>query len=171
MPLGIAPYTLYLTLSQAASGIQGRWSVEPVPSFTSENKAITGAGTGCAIVAKSSHVDEAWEFRKWWTSAQTQARYSRNLESVLGLVGRHPTATVEAFADLAWEPEVRNNLMAQWENVEELPEIPGSYYLTRAIDQAFWAVVNGESNGKDAILKWSEVADAEISRKIKEYVQ
>jgi len=61
--------------------------------------------------------------------------------------------------------------MAQWENVEELPEIPGSYYLTRAIDQAFWAVVNGESNGKDAILKWSEVADAEISRKIKEYVQ
>ena len=24
MPLGIAPYTLYLTLSQAASGIQGR---------------------------------------------------------------------------------------------------------------------------------------------------
>ena len=171
MPLGIAPYTLYLTLSQAASGIQGRWSVEPVPSFTSENKAITGAGTGCAIVAKSSHVDEAWEFLKWWTSAQTQARYSRNLESVLGLVGRHPTATVEAFADLAWEPEVRNNLMAQWENVEELPEIPGSYYLTQAIDQAFWAVVNGESNGKDAILKWSEVADAEISRKIKEYVQ
>ena len=171
MPLGIAPYTLYLTLSQAASGIQGRWSVEPVPSFTSENKAITGAGTGCAIVAKSSHVDEAWEFLKWWTSAQTQARYSRNLESVLGLVGRHPTATVEAFADLAWEPEVRNNLMAQWENVEELPEIPGSYYLTRAIDQAFWAVVTGESNGKDAILKWSEVADAEISRKIKEYVQ
>ena len=58
MPLGIAPYTLYLTLSQAASGIQGRWSVEPVPSFTSENKAITGAGTGCAIVAKSSHVDD-----------------------------------------------------------------------------------------------------------------
>lgn len=47
--------------------------------------------------------------------------------------------------------------------------MPGSYYISRAIDQAFWAVVNGESNSKDAVMKWSKVADEEVARKIKEY--
>ena len=51
----------------------------------------------------------------------------------------------------------------------EIPEIPGSYYLTRAVDQAYWAVINGDSNVKDALVKWSRVADREIQRKIDEY--
>jgi hypothetical protein len=53
--------------------------------------------------------------------------------------------------------------------VREVPEVPGSYYLSRAIDQAFWTVVNGESNSKDAVMKWAKVADDEITRKIEEY--
>jgi hypothetical protein len=53
--------------------------------------------------------------------------------------------------------------------VKEVPEVPGSYYLSRAIDQAFWTVVNGETNSKDAVMKWSKVADDEITRKIEEY--
>mgnify|MGYP004527083487 CR=1 FL=1 len=47
--------------------------------------------------------------------------------------------------------------------------IPGSYYLTRALDQAFWNVTNGTSSSKDAVLEWSLVADNEIKRKINEY--
>ena len=53
--------------------------------------------------------------------------------------------------------------------VREVPEVPGSYYLSRAIDQAFWTVVNGEASSKDALMKWSKIADDEIDRKIKEY--
>ena len=51
----------------------------------------------------------------------------------------------------------------------EVPESTGSYYLTRAVDQAYWAVINGDSNVKDALVKWSRVADREIQRKIDEY--
>lgn len=87
MPLGLAPYSLYLTLYQAAPEIEGRWGVANVPAFPA-GAAVAGSGTGCAIIEKSDHHEAAWEFLKWWTSAETQIRYSRNLESILGMLGR-----------------------------------------------------------------------------------
>jgi hypothetical protein len=41
--------------------------------------------------------------------------------------------------------------------------------MTRAIDQAFWYVINDNVNAKDAINKWAIVANNEIKRKISEY--
>ena len=60
-------------------------------------------------------------------------------------------------------------ILEQWSRVNEVPEIPGSYYFGRALDQAFWSVINDGINAKDAITKWSQTADAEIERKIEEY--
>ena len=85
------------------------------------------------------------------------------------MIGRTATANVEAFSSLPWENDDLKILLKQWSDVEEIPEVPGSYYLTRAVDQAYWSVVNGDSRAKDAIVKWSRVADDEIARKIKEY--
>ena len=98
-----------------------------------------------------------------------QTRYSRNVESVLGMLGRIPTSNVEAFKNLSWDPDDLGALLNQWEKVKEVPEVPGSYYLSRAVDQAFWSVMNDNTNPKDAVVKWSKVADEEIQRKIKEY--
>ena len=173
MPLGIAPYGTYMTLYSAAPEIQDRWGIACVPgTITAENKinrTVAGAGSGCAIIAKSKKHDEAWEFLKWWTSAETQVRYTQNVESILGMIGRTQTANVDAFKTLSWEKNDLNILYEQMSNIEELPEVPGSYYLTRAIDQAYWSVVNGDSNSKDAVIKWSKVANDEIARKIKDY--
>ena len=62
-------------------------------------------------------------------------------------------------------------MLSQWAEVQELPEVPGGYYVSRAIDQAYWAVLNDTDNEKDAMLEWGEVADSEIIRKIKEYAK
>ena len=51
----------------------------------------------------------------------------------------------------------------------EVSEVPGSYDVTRAIDQAFWAVLEDDAKVKDSVTKWSKVADREIERKISEY--
>lgn len=173
MPLGIAPYSVYMTLYSAAPEIQGRWAIAAVPGIKNTdgtiNRTVAGAGTGCSIVKKSKNREEAWEFLKWWTDASTQSAYTNNVESILGMIGRTATANVEAFSSLPWENDDLSVLLDQWSYLEEIPEIPGSYYLTRAVDQAFWSVVNGESRAKDAIVKWSKVADDEIKRKIKEY--
>ena len=169
MPLGIAPYTTYMTLYSAAPEIKDRWKMYLVPGTEGGNNTVAGAGTGCAITEKSNKKECAWEFLKWWTSAETQGRYIENVESILGTISRPSTSNIEAFNSLGWKSDDLKVLNEQWSLVRELPEIPGSYYLIRSIDQAFWEVVNGESNSRDALVKWSRVADNEISRKIKEY--
>ena len=85
------------------------------------------------------------------------------------MLGRIATANVEAFQSLSWDPDDLEKLLSQWKSVREVPEVPGSYYLTRAVDQAYWAVINDGDNPKNAITEWSQVADNEIARKIKEY--
>lgn len=169
MPLGIALYTTYTTLYSAAPEIRGRWGVALVPGVTADHHAVAGSGTGCGIVKRSENIPAAWEFLKWWTSADTQKRYSQNMEALQGMIGRPAVSNQEAFQALTWEREDLAVLMEQWEQVEEVPEIPGSYYVSRAIDQAYWSVINDGKSSTDTIMKWSQVADEEIRRKISEY--
>ena len=105
----------------------------------------------------------------WWTAAETQLRYNNNVESILGAVARTATANIEAFNAYSWNADDLEVLSSQWAEVQELPEVPGGYYVSRAVDQAYWAVLNGKNNSKDAMLEWGKVADDEIIRKIKEY--
>ncbi len=173
MPLGISTYATYLSLYTLAPEIKGRWGIALVPGTPDENgnikRTIAGGGTACSIVEKSEHKEEAWEFLKWWTSADTQARYSNNVESILTTVARVATSNKEAFQALAWDSDHLKILMEQWEQVVELPEVPGGYYLARSIDQTYWAILNNTSSAKDAVVKWSQIADEEIARKIEEY--
>lgn len=168
IPLGVASYDIYKTIYAAAPEIAGRWSISTLPA-TNGNYSAAGSGTGCGIIAKSQHKNAAWEFLKWWTSTSTQVRFSNNIESILGTIGRVDTANVEAFSNLDWDSNDLEVLQEQWNNVVEIPEIPGSYYVMRAIDQAYWEVMNGISHDGDAVEKWSIVANNEIKRKIAEY--
>lgn len=174
-PLGIAVYTTYTQLTQAAPEIQGRWKIAAIPGNMQEdgtiNRGIAGSGTGCGVVKASANKDEAWQFLCWWTSAQTQLRYNNNVESILGAVARTATANVEAFKSYSWNADDLQILLDQWDEVRELPEVPGGYYVSRAVDQAYWAVLNGDDNEKDAMLEWGEVANNEITRKIQEYAK
>lgn len=173
MPLGIAPYSTYMTLYSTAPEIRGRWGVSMVPGTADDegniNYSVAGSGTGCAIIEKSSKKEQAWQFLKWWTSTETQTRYNRNLESILGMIGRNAVSNVEAFNNLAWDKEDLAVLNSQWQQVNEVQEVPGSYDVTRSIDQAFWSVLEDNAKVKDAVTKWSKSADKEIQRKIEEY--
>lgn len=168
MPLGIVPYTTYFMIKEMAPEVEGKWSLALVPG-TNGNRTITAGGSGCSIVNRSNKKEYAWEFLKWWTSADTQFEYSNRVESILGLVGRITTSNVEAFKRMEWERDQLDILLEQWSYVDELEEIPGSYYMIRSIDQSYWAVINKEMNAKDALSFWSGTADDEIERKYREY--
>lgn len=173
MPLGIESYTLYQTLVNAAPEISENWSIAEIPGVEGENgkinNAIAGSGTGCGIISGTGNEKYAWEFLKWWTDADTQLKYSDSVETILGTLGRVASANIEAVSNMSWKKQDLNVILSAWENVEEVAEVPGSYYLTRAVDQAYWAVVNGNSSTKEALLTWSKVADNEITRKINDY--
>ena len=173
MPLGIETYTTYQTLMSAAPEIQDRWHIAPIPGVMNEdgtiNNSCSGSGTGAGVLKGTGRENEAWEFIKWWTSAETQLSYSNNLESILGPVGRVASANIEAVSNMSWKPDDLKIILEQWKQVKEIDEIPGSYYLTRSLDQAFWSVINGSSTAKEAITEWSRITDNEIKRKIAEY--
>ena len=68
IPLGIAPYTQYLTFAVAAPEIEGKWAVYELPGVKKADGTIdrsaAGSGTGCAIMKSSKDKESAWEFLK-----------------------------------------------------------------------------------------------------------
>lgn len=172
-PLGISAYSLYNTLMVAAPEIEGLWGFTEIPGTVQADGTIShaaaGGGTACSILNTSKHPDKAWEFIKWWTETDTQLNYSNNVESILGPTGRVALSNVEAIKGLSWEEGALDSLLGAWEEVEEIPEYPGSYYVSRSIYQAFWNVVNANKNTKDMLMKFGKEADDEIARKWKQY--
>lgn len=173
MPMAIQSYTMYATLTAAAPEIEGHWRMYEVPgTVTSDgsiNNCVSGGGSGAVILSASKHKNEAWEFLKWWTSADIQYRYGNEVEKILGPSARNATATVDAFKKYDWTDDNLEVLLSQWAKVKEIPEVPGGYYVSRAVDQAFWNVTNASENPKDMLLKWADVAQTEIDRKRQQY--
>ncbi len=172
-PIGIDSYTLYTTLKAAAPEIDGLWNISQIPGTINEDGTIShtaiGSGTGCAILKKSEQKEAAWEFLKWWTSTETQLNYTNELESVLGPSGRVAVSNIEALKNLSWDSNMLDTIMKSWNNVKELPEYPGSYYVSRSVYQSYWNVVNKNQNAIDVLTKYSKEADDEIERKWEQY--
>ena len=173
MPVGIAPFTVYTQLKAMAPEIEGRWTAVPIPGVRQADGSVStlsaGSGTGCAITALAQKPENAWRFLKWWTSAETQKRYSDNLESVIGALGRVATSNTEAFAAMGWDASMLDGILAQRENTVQVPEAPGSYYTARGIDQAFWGVVEQGGAPTDLLTRWGEEVNSEMKRKRAEY--
>lgn len=173
VPMAIQSYGQYSALSAAAPEIKGKWDMAEIPGTLREDGTIdrtqAGFGNACMILELSEHKDEAWELLKWWMREDTQYRYALDIESILGVAGRYTSANMAATLSLDWGKEANRTLERQWNNVEEVAEIPGGYYVARAVDQAFWNVLSMNANPKDMMKKWGEVADVEITTKINQY--
>ena len=174
VPIGIGDYTLYTQLKAAAPEIEGRWTVTELPGVKDKsgeiNRRSAGTGTGCAITRFAENPDNAWRFLKWWTSAETQYTYSTNLESAIGPLGRIAASNTEAFAEMDWDADMKKSILSQQHSIEEMPEVPGSYYTARSITQSFWETVEQGRPAMEAVTKWGAILDNEIARKRAEYI-
>lgn len=173
-PIGVELYNMYNTIKATAPEIEGLWNIAPIPGTVLEDGTIshasTAGGTSCAILKSTPEKEAAaWEYLKWWTEAETQTSYSMMVESILGPTGRSCLSNVEAMLDLSWEGDVAAQLEKAWSEVQEIPEVPGSYYISRSIDHCFWNVINDGKIPKDMLNKWGLEVDNEIARKWKQY--
>ena len=173
MPLALAVYTDYNQIAAAAPEISGLWEMVSIPGTVQEDGSISiaqgGAGTAAVILASTNSPNEAWTFLKWWTGTEAQSRFSSDIEAVLGVAGRYATANVKAMRSLSWTNDEYERLMYSWSQVEEIPEAPGGYYLTRDLDNAFRDVVYNSRNARESLLSWKLSVDSEISRKREEF--
>lgn len=172
MPLLVADYSLYNTLSVFAPEIKGQWGFTVVPGTEDENgsvdRAVVSTVTGTVLIRQNEHKKAAWTFMKWWASAPTQAQYGNNLEAVLGTSARYATANTSALSRLSWTAAELRVLTAQREVVRGVPEVPGSYYTTRHLDNAFRRVVNYGEDERETIADYARTIDEEIRYKRRE---
>lgn len=143
-PLMIADYTVYNNLQVSAPDIKGQWGFTMVPGTRKEDGSIdrTVGCTGLAslIMSATKQPDASWEFLKWWSSAQTQIAYDREMESLMGSSARVATANLEAFENLPWPVEDFKALKEQSGFVRGIPQVPGGYYSWRNVNNAFYTV-------------------------------
>lgn len=168
-PIVISDYNFFNQLTVASPEIKGLWDFTMVPGTVQEDGSISHAvnstSSGAVIFNQCKDIDGAWEFIKWFTSAEVQAEYGTQIEGLLGQLGRFAPANTEALTQLAWSKEEQASLLEAQSQLEEIPIIPASYAVTRNVMNAFRETVNTGENPRDTLLWYNRDINTEITRK------
>ncbi|MBR6390049.1 MAG: extracellular solute-binding protein [Lachnospiraceae bacterium] len=179
MPIGIAPYSTYNTLMVSAPEIRGLWDFTVIPGtprtdasgneYIDRSDFITGSATMMITTEDPELKQKAWEFMKWWAQPDTQVRFGREIEALLGSSARYATANRDAFSNLSWSVEDIEVLNAQWDQTRGIREVPGGYFTGRHISNAIRKVINEKDDSRETIIDYSIKIDEEIEKKRKEF--
>ena len=173
MPVGFADYTVFNTLEVFAPEIRGLWSFVRMPGLkrgdgTIDRSVPTGT-LASMIFSNSKNPELAWEFMKWWVSADTQVRFGRELESVMGAAARYPTANYDAFRRLPWGSEQMAVLDEQRSWTVGTPEVPGGYFVSRHLINAVRRILNEKEDTRETMLDYCITINDELMKKRKEF--
>ncbi len=173
MPIAIVDYLSYNQLTVFAPEIKGLWEMRPVPGTEREDGTISyltpSVMTGAALMASAEEQEASWQFLKWWTSAETQIAFGRDLESVVGSAARYNSANLEAMDSVAWDFDIKQQLKLQQAQLKAIPEAPGGYYTSRHYDFAFRSIVYDEENVRATLKDAVSGIDKELEKKQKEF--
>ncbi len=175
MPVAVGQYALYNTLAVSAPEIRGLWDFTLYPGTLKEDgtidRTVHSNGACCLMVATDNEKvkQNAWEFMKWWVSADAQVRFGREMESVLGASARYATANVDALPQLAWSADQLDVLQAQQAWTRGFPEIAGGYSTTRHMTNAIRKVINEKDDPREALLTYTRTINEEIKIKRREF--
>lgn len=167
IPIGISDYNTYIQLSAAAPELNGRWGIALIPGIRQKDGTIVrwaGGGQNTGVIFKASNKKEqAWEFLKWWTSADVQERYGTDLETFNGVAFKWNTSNIEAFTKLPWKKEDADIILKQWQWYKDIPNVPGGYFLDRELRNAWNRSVVDGANYRTSL----ETAVLEINRELR----
>ena len=175
MPVGIASYSTYNTLSVSAPEIKGLWDFALLPGTVQEDgtidRSVHSNGVCCMMIATDDETvkNNAWQFMKWWVSTSSQVRFGREMESVLGASARYATANTEALEQLAWSSDQLSVLEEQMSWTVGFREIAGGYSTTRHMTNAIRKVINDKDDPRETLLNYARTINEEIKVKRQEF--
>ena len=176
VPLAITNYSAYTQLSLYAPEIKGLWEFVPIPGWARADGTInnTSIATVTSIVMPRGNRSEekannAWQFMKWYAGHNNQSRYANEYTALFGQQSKYTTANKIALEALPWTTQEKNNIQAQMENTQAVPDYPGSYIITRYVEFAFLAAYNDNVDPVTSMLNYITDINKEISRKRKEF--
>ena len=177
MPIGIASFTLYNTLSVFAPDIAGKWDFAQIPGTPRvaedgttyiDHRGALGT-TASVIMKKAKDPEMSWAFLKFWTDTATQKAFATEIESILGSGARHNTANIYAMQQIAWSNKELSKLIPAFEEAFGVPEVPGGYYIGRNLENSIREVINNDSNPRETLEEYVELINGEITRKRTEF--
>ena len=176
MPMFIGDYiTYYNQFTVFAPELKGLWGFTTVPGTVREDGSVNYsiATTMNSIVimmdAADRGTDQAgFDFIKWWMSADVQGEYANELVALLGPAGKYATANRDAFADMSWTANELAEINKQINNLQGVPEMPGSYIIARNVEFAFLNVYNNDAVPSEALQDYTNTVNAEFTRKREE---
>lgn len=174
MPLGIADYATYNMLTNAAPELASSWDIALAPGTTQEDGTIDRSVCGCAeasVIFKSDdeRQKKAWEFVKWWSSAETQATFGQTIQISYGSEYIWPTANMKAFQQLPLETNAKNVIAETAKNVVDVPRVPGTYLLEREMSNTFNDIAVNAQDARTRIDKAVKSINHEFDRKLEEF--
>ncbi len=175
MPIGLATYSQFNTLSVSAPEIRNLWDFAPFPGTVKADGTVDNSvhcgGVCCMMIATDDEnvKNNSWEFLKWWVSTETQVRFGREIESVLGSSARYTTANTEALKQLAWSGDQLKVLEEQMAKTVGFREIAGGYSTTRHMTNAIRRVINNKEDARETLLTYARTINEEIKVKRREF--
>lgn len=174
LPIGIADYSVYNLLINAAPEIANSWGIALIPGVEDENGDVlhySSGGAESTVMFKSGEEREgqAWEFMKWWSSAEVQAEFGQTLQITYGDEYIWNTANTEAFTSLAIRSEDKKVIIDQDKWIMEAPRILGTYMLERELSNAYNSVVVDGKNLRITLDNAVKRIDRETERKLEEF--
>lgn len=173
-PIIIADYSTYCELTASAPDIKGLWGFTMVPGIVKEDGSIdhkaASSGSSTIMMKECKDKNAAWQFMKWWISADTQSSYGLELEGLMGEAARYPTANIKAFNSLPWSVSEHEALSGQMDNLEGIPQVPGGYFSWRNVENAFYKTSISKKMGpREALTEYVRYINEEINYKRKEF--
>lgn len=172
LPVGIADFTTYLLLKNAAPEIVGKWALAPYPGIDNNgeiSRYYIANGTGGIIGGNTSYPTESWTFLKWWMSESVQAEFAFDLQATYGTTYTWLSANLAAVNQSPLESADKEVILNQVAWLRDVPRTPGQYMLERSISD-IWnkAVFDGVPTGV-AVDQLTLMINREIRRKMIEF--
>lgn len=175
-PIGISDFGTYNLISNAAPEIDGSWGVALIPGVENEDGEVmrySSAGAESTFLFESTpeREQQAWEFVKWWSSADVQAEFGQRLQITYGDEYYWNTANYEAFSELPWDTDDKEIILEQLTWTMEAPRALASYMMERELSDAYNLVVLGtkSANVRESLDEAQKNVKRETLRKLEEF--
>lgn len=173
VPIAIQDFGMYNSLVVFAPEIKNDWVMTMVPGTVREDgrvdHSINCGGTCAYIFSNCKDKDSSWRFLKWWVSGKTQGSFASQIEIMLGEQARYNVASISAFKNQMWNSQQLQVLSEQRKWMKGIPQVPGSYFLSRHLNNAFRKVVYNSADVLETLNEYTAVINKELTNKRKEF--
>ena len=173
VPIGIVDASTYNLIRNGAPELAGLWNLAPKPGIENAygeviRYFVVDSGAGCIIFADSLHIDGAWQFISWWTSAGTQATFANTMQTFHGRQFMWFSSNLEALAQNPIDPADLEVILEQMQWLRTPPHSPGFYQLERSLSNIWNTIVFDGTPPRNAVDVAMPSISREFARKLRE---